>query len=36
MSKHNPKNERIKREYVLFLKEAKRQSEQSIDAVTAA
>ena len=27
MKKHNPANERIKRKYVSFLKEAKRHSE---------
>lgn len=36
MTNHNPNNERIKRSYVIFLKEAKRQSESSIDAVAAA
>ena len=29
----NPNNERIKRKYLIFLKEAKRQNESSIDAV---
>lgn len=33
MKTHNPENERIKRQYFDFLKEAKRQSESSIDAV---
>ncbi len=33
MMKHNPENERIKRKYLIFLKEAKRQNEASIDAV---
>jgi integrase/recombinase XerD len=33
MSKYNPENERIKRKYLIFLKEAKRQNEASIDAV---
>jgi len=33
MKKHNPNNGRIKRKYLIFLKEAKRQSESSIDAV---
>ncbi|MGE0367033.1 MAG: tyrosine-type recombinase/integrase [Phycisphaerales bacterium] len=36
MAKHNPKNERIKRQYLTFLREAKRQSEASVDAVAAA
>lgn len=36
MSQHNPKNERIKRQYLIFLREAKRQSEVSVDAVAAA
>ena len=31
--KHNPVNERIKRKYLVFLKEAKQQNESSIDAV---
>ena len=31
MKSHNPKNERIKRQYFTFLKEAKRQSEASVD-----
>lgn len=34
--KHNPENERIKRKYLIFLKEAKRQNESSIDAVAKA
>lgn len=34
--KHNAKNERIKRKYLVFLKEAKRQNEASIDAVAKA
>ena len=34
--KHNAKNERIKRKYLIFLKEAKRQNEASIDAVAKA
>lgn len=33
MKKHNPNNERAKRNYLAFLKEAKRQSETSIDMV---
>jgi len=36
MRKHNPANERIKREYFVYLKEAKRQSEASVDAAAAA
>ncbi len=36
MNKHNASNERIKRKYLIFLKEAKRQSEASIDAVAKA
>lgn len=36
MTKYNPKNERIKRQYLAFLKEAKRQSETSLDAVAKA
>lgn len=36
MTKHNPKNERIKRQYFAYLREAKRQSEASVDAVAAA
>jgi integrase/recombinase XerC len=36
MSKHSANNERIKRRYVSFLKEAKRQSEPTVDAVTKA
>jgi len=36
MSKHNPENERIKRKYFIFLKEAKRQDESSIDGVAKA
>lgn len=36
MLKHNPGNERIKRIYFTYLKEAKRQSEQSVDAVAKA
>jgi len=31
MKKHNPENERIKRKYFIFLKEAKRLSEPSVD-----
>ncbi len=36
MPVHNPRNERIKREYFSFLKEAKRQSEQTIDSAAKA
>ncbi len=36
MKKHDPINERIKRQYFIFLKEAKRQSEPSVDAVAKA
>ncbi|MES9899202.1 MAG: tyrosine-type recombinase/integrase [Sedimenticola sp.] len=36
MKKHDPNNERIKRQYFIFLKEAKRQSESSVDAVAKA
>ena len=36
MHKHNAVNERIKREYFTYLKEARRQSEASVDAVAAA
>lgn len=36
MNKHNEKNERIKRQYFAYLREAKRQSEASVDAVAAA
>jgi site-specific recombinase XerD len=36
MHKHNAANERIKREYFTYLKEARRQSEASVDAVAAA
>lgn len=36
MIKHNPENERIKRKYLVFLKEARRQNEASIDAVAKA
>ena len=34
--KHNPVNERIKRKYMVFMKEAKRHSEASIDAIAMA
>lgn len=36
MLKHNPVNERTKRTYFIYLKEANRQSEQSVDAVAKA
>jgi integrase len=36
MRRHNPDNERIKREYFTFLKEAKRHSEATIDAAAKA
>ena len=36
MNKHNPNNVRINRKYCLFLKEAKRQDESSIDGVAKA
>jgi integrase/recombinase XerD len=36
MTKHNANNERIKRQYFIFLKEAKRQNESSVDAVAKA
>ena len=36
MKKHNPVNERIKRKYFAFLKEAKRHSEPTVDAVAKA
>lgn len=36
MTKHNPDNERIKRKYFIFMKEAKRQNEASIDAIAKA
>src|SRR5262245_13360469 len=36
MVKHNPKNERIKRQYFVYLKEAKRQSEATVDSVSQA
>ena len=36
MHKYNAKNERIKRQYLAYLREAKRQSESSVDAVAAA
>ena len=36
MAMHNADNERVKRRYFIFLKEAKRQSEDSVDAVAKA
>jgi hypothetical protein len=36
MTKHNPANERIKREYFTFLKEAKRYSVPTVDGVAKA
>lgn len=36
MTKHNARNERVKREYLTYLKEAKRLNEASIDGVAAA
>ncbi len=36
MKTHHPRNERIKRHYFAFLKEAKRQSEDTVDAVAMA
>ncbi len=36
MTTHHPKNERIKRQYLTYLREAKRQSEVSVDAVASA
>src|SRR5665213_2065927 len=36
MTKHNPKNERIKRKYFAYLKEAKRHSEPTVDAAAKA
>ena len=36
MAMHNADNERIKRRYFVFLKEAKRQSEDSVDAAAKA
>ena len=36
MIKHHPENERVKRRYLLFLKDAKGRDESSIDAVAAA
>lgn len=36
MNKHNPNNVRINRKYCIYLKEAKRQDESSIDGVAKA
>ncbi|QGX39379.1 tyrosine-type recombinase/integrase [Permianibacter aggregans] len=36
MNKYHPENERIKRDYFCYLKEAKRQSDQTVDAVAKA
>ena len=36
MRRHSPENERIKRAYFMYLKEARRLSEHSIDAAAAA
>jgi len=36
MTRHNPENERIKRKYFAYLKEAKRHSEPTVDAVAKA
>ena len=36
MTKHNEENERLKREYLAYLKEAQRYSESSVDAVASA
>jgi site-specific recombinase XerD len=36
MRKHHPKNERIKREYLVWLEEAKRMNSSSVDQVAAA
>ena len=36
MIKHNPNNERVKRKYFIFLKEAKRHNEATVDAVAKA
>src|SRR6516164_5520579 len=36
MAMHNPNNERIKRQYFVFLKEAKRHSEATVDGVAKA
>jgi integrase/recombinase XerD len=36
MTKHNAENERVKRKYFAYLKEAKRQSEATVDAAASA
>ena len=36
MTRHNPNNERIKRRYFVFLKEAKRHGEETVDAAAQA
>ena len=36
MTKHNAENERIKRKYLAYLKEAKRHSEPTVDAAAKA
>ncbi|MEH6504153.1 MAG: tyrosine-type recombinase/integrase [Cycloclasticus sp.] len=36
MNKHNPNNERIKRKYLIFMKEARQQQEATIDAIAKA
>ena len=36
MKKHNPLNERIKRKYFTFLKEAKRYNESTVDSAAKA
>ena len=36
MTKHNPENERIKHRYFAYLKEAKRHSDQTVDAAAKA
>ena len=36
MRKHHPKNERIKRQYLAYLEEAKRMSDKTADQVAAA
>lgn len=36
MKKHDPENERVKRDYFIYLREARRRQEASIDAVAAA
>ena len=36
MKKHSPENERIKRQYFAYLKEAKRHSESTVDATAKA